>query len=55
MQYIKDFKAVQEGQVYCTTNDMYQQSMAVGYLLQDMHAVLTEEKPTELKYLFLLE
>ena len=52
---LKDFKAVQEGQVYCTTNDMYQQSMAVGYLLQDMHAVLTEEKPTELKYLFLLE
>ena len=52
---LKDFKAVQEGQVYCTTNDMYQQSMAVGYLLQDMHEVLTGNKSGNLKYLFLLE
>ena len=52
---LKDFKAVQEGQVYCTTNDMYQQSMAVGYLLQDMHTVLTGDDSKNLKYLFLLE
>ena len=49
---LKDFKAVQEGQAYCTTNDMYQQSMAVGYLLQDMHTVLTEGDTGELRYLF---
>lgn len=52
---LKDFKAVQEGQVYCTTNDMYQQSMAVGYLLQDMHTVLTGDDSKNLKYLFLLK
>lgn len=52
---LKDFKAVQEGQVYCTTNDMYQQSMAVGYLLQDMHEVLTGNDSGNLKYLFLLK
>lgn len=52
---LKDFKAVQDGQVYCTTNDMYQQSMAVGYLLQDMHTVLTGDDSKNLKYLFLLE
>lgn len=52
---LKDFKAVQEGQVYCTTNDMYQQSMAVGYLLQDMHTVLTEGGTDELRYLFPLQ
>ena len=52
---LKDFKAVQDGQVYCTTNDMYQQSMAVGYLLQDMHEVLTGNDSGNLKYLFLLE
>ena len=52
---LKDFKAVQEGQVYCTTNDMYQQSMAVGYLLKDMHTVLTGNDSENLKYLFLLK
>ena len=50
---LKDFKAVQEGQVYCTTNDMYQQSMAIGYLLQDMHTVLTDDDTAKLRYLFL--
>lgn len=52
---LKDFKAVQEGQVYCTTNDMYQQSMAIGYLLQDMHTVLTDENTDNLRYLFPLK
>ena len=52
---LKDFKAVQEGQVYCTTNDMYQQSMAVGDLLQDIHTVLTEGDTGELRYLFPLQ
>ena len=52
---LKDFRAVQEGQVYCTTNDMYQQSMAIGYLLQDMHTVLTDENTENLRYLFPLE
>ncbi len=52
---LKDFKAVQDGQVYCTTNDMYQQSMAVGYLLQDMHEMLTGNDSGNLKYLFLLK
>ena len=52
---LKDFKAVQEGQVYCTTNDMYQQSMAIGYLLQDMHMVLTDDDTAKLRYLFLLQ
>ena len=52
---LKDFKAVQEGQVYCATNDMYQQSMAIGYLLQDMHTVLTEGGTDELRYLFPLQ
>ena len=46
---------VQEGQVYCTTNDMYQQSMAIGYLLQDMHTVLTDDDTAKLRYLFLLQ
>ena len=37
---LKDFKAVQEGNVWCTTNDMYQQSMSIGYLIEDIHSML---------------
>ena len=51
---LKDFKAVQEGKVWCTTNDMYQQSMSSGYLIEDIHTML-QEKEEEMKYLFRLE
>lgn len=51
---LKDFKAVQEGKVWCTTNDMYQQSMSIGYLIEDIHTML-QEKEEEMKYLFRLE
>lgn len=51
---LKDFKAVHEGNVWCTTNDMYQQSMSVGYLMEDIHTMLRGEKK-EMKYLFKLE
>lgn len=52
---LEDFKAVQEGNVWCTTNDMYQQSMSIGYLIEDIHAMLQGEKEDEMKYLFRLE
>ena len=51
---LKDFKSVQEGKVWCTTNDMYQQSMSIGYLIEDIHTML-QEKEEEMKYLFRLE
>ncbi|MGN0352663.1 MAG: ABC transporter substrate-binding protein [Roseburia sp.] len=52
---LEDFKAVQEGNVWCTTNDMYQQSMSVGYFIKDIHAMLQGEEETEMNYLFHLE
>ena len=52
---LEDFKAVQNGNVWCTTNDMYQQSMAIGYLIEDIHAMLQGEDETEMEYLFRLE
>lgn len=52
---LEDFKAVQEGNVWCTTNDMYQQSMSIGYLIEDIHAMLQGEGEEEMKYLFRLE
>ena len=52
---LKDFKAVQEGNVWCTTNDMYQQSMSIGYLIEDMHNMLQGGGEEEMKFLFRLE
>lgn len=50
--FLADFKAVQEGKVWCTTNDMYQQSLSVGYLIEDMHAMLSGQGEDNMHYLF---
>ena len=52
---LKDFKAVKEGNVWCTTNDMYQQSMSIGYLIHDMHAMLQGKDQDDMTYLFHVE
>ncbi len=52
---LEDFQAVQNGNVWCTTNDMYQQSMSIGYLIEDIHAMLQGEEEAEMEYLFRLE
>lgn len=54
-QFLEDFKAVQEGNVWCTTNDMYQQSMSIGYLIEDIHAMLKGAGEEEMQYLFHLD
>lgn len=41
---LADFKAVKEGNVWCTTNDMYQQSLSIGYLIGDIHRMLKGEE-----------
>lgn len=48
---LKNFKAVKEGHVWCTTNDMYQQSLSIGYLMEDIHKML-HEKTGEMRYLY---
>ena len=52
---LEDFKAVQDGNVWCTTNDMYQQSMSIGYLIEDIHHMLLGKEEAKMKYLFRLE
>ncbi|MGN0324784.1 MAG: ABC transporter substrate-binding protein [Lachnospiraceae bacterium] len=54
-EVLADFKAVQEGNVWCTTNDMYQQSLSIGYLIEDIHAMLSGEGDDNMHYLFRLE
>lgn len=52
---LEDFKAVKEGNVFCTENDMYQQSMSIGDLMNDIHEMLMGRGDGEMKYLFQLE
>ena len=48
---LKDFKAVQNGNVWCTGQNVFQQSMSLGGLILDIHSVLTAEAPENLTYL----
>lgn len=48
---LKDFKAVKEGNVWCTTNNMYQQSLSIGYLMEDIYKML-REKESQMQYLY---
>ena len=49
---LKDFKAVQSGDVWCTGKNLFQEPMGVGKLILDIHRVLTApDAPAELTYL----
>lgn len=52
---LADFRAVKEGNVWCTTNDMYQQSLSIGYLMEDIHGMLSGAGEESMHYLFRLE
>ena len=51
---LKNFRAVQEGNVFCTTKNLYQSSMELGTLIRDIHHMLAGEEE-ELTYLYRLE
>lgn len=46
----QDFKAVQEGNVWCTTKNFYQESMSIGSFIRDLHSML--EGTGETAYLY---
>ena len=52
---LKDFKAVKNHQVWCTTEDMYQQSMSIGYMIRDIHSMLIGADESQMQYLFSLK
>lgn len=54
-ELLADFKAVKEGNVWCTTNDLYQQSLSIGYLIEDMNTMLQGNGEDSMHYLFRLE
>ena len=52
---LADFKAVKNGNVWCTTRDVYQQSMSIGYLLEDFYSMFHKKPEEEMHYLFRLK
>ena len=42
---LADFKAVQNGNVWCTGKNLFQQPMGLGKLIIDIHTVLTDNDP----------
>lgn len=49
-----NFRAVQEGHVYCTTENLYQSSMQLGTFVQDLNAMLSDQSG-EMTFLYPLE
>lgn len=50
----KEFKAVKDDKVYCTLNNMYQESSKVGDIIAELHDVINE-KDTNYKYIIKVE
>lgn len=53
-ELLKNFKAVKEGKVYCTTRNLYQSSMELGTITADIHGMLNGEEEG-LTYLYRLK
>ena len=54
---LADFKAVKEGNVWCTEKSLFQETMGLGDMILDIRRILTEENPdpAEMVYLYRLE
>ena len=49
-----DFKAVKEGNVFCTNTDMFQKTGSMVEVLVDLYKIINEKEPEGLKFLFRL-
>lgn len=54
---LEDFKAVQEGNAWCTSRSLFQETDKMGSIIRDINVILTEEEPdaSKLEYIFKLE
>lgn len=50
-ELLAELKAVQEGNVFCTTSDLYQSSMELGTFVLDLHKMLTGDRE-DMTYLY---
>lgn len=52
---LADFKAVQHGNVWCTTKNLYQETTQLGLMISDIHTMLTDDGTlSELNFMFKL-
>lgn len=51
---LKDFKAVKDGHVWCTTSNFYQESMSLGTFIMDVRSILAEGETADTAYMYLL-
>ncbi len=52
---LADFRAVKEGNVWCTTQNLFQKTTGLADMIVDIHAVLNGGKPEDMTYLYPLE
>lgn len=50
-----DFKAVREGNVWCTEKNLFQETTQLGLMISDIRRMLTEEDPDGLRFLYRLQ
>ena len=50
-----DFKAVQNGNVWCIGKNLYQDTMDIGSIIHDFHEMLNSEDTDELTYMYKLK
>ena len=54
---LKDFRAVKNGNVWCTGKNLFQETMGLGAMMQDLHRLFSQERPdpSQMTYLRHLE
>ena len=53
-QMFANFKAVQEGNVWCTDKSLYQATDAIGTIIMDIHTMLTDPEAEQLDFIYRL-
>ena len=53
---LADFKAVKEGNVWCTEKSLFQETTGIATMISDMHTMLTSDDPdlSQLTYMYRL-
>ena len=52
-ELLRDFKAVKNGNVWCTRENLYQETMKLGTVISDFNSIFTDNtkvKPTQFLY-----
>ena len=50
---LKNFKAVKNGNVWCTSRNMYQSSMEAGTITADFHSIIADQNVSDSRLTFM--